>query len=109
MTLAIPAHKRGQCFVLTINLYDAETKEAILDATTRIKSQIRNAKDELIAELIVTPSVTDGVYVLTAADTSTWIPGETLYMDVRYEDINKVPWYSETIEFKVFKEVTRLP
>lgn len=96
--------KRGDTFAFYANLTDSTGTPVDIEAS-KIKCQVRDRRDVLIAELSVTATETEGKYLLTTQhDTEDW-PVETLYMDIQITDGDAVN-SSETINFIVEKDIT---
>lgn len=75
-----------------------------------LRSQIRNARDGLLAELSVTLTTpAEGRYSLTAAlgATATWSPGSA-EMDIEYEDPAGLVQSTETVPVLILRDVTRV-
>lgn len=98
--------KRGDTFALGVRLKD-ETGQPLILTVDKLKSQIRDSSDNLIADLVITinPSA-EGLYTFTASDTSTWTPNTTLYLDVEMNIDGQIR-SSQTVQIYVDKDITR--
>jgi len=74
---------------------------------SNLRSQIRNIKDALIAEITITETDVPGDYLFTvpATETSFWVPGKYT-CDIQFTDVDFVE-SSNTFEVVVEKDVTR--
>ena len=97
-------HKRGDSFVLTIEL----TKEdgSVIDLPMQdLKSEIRAKNNRLISEVEILQTYTPGSYILQVLDTSEWPLGE-IYMDVKMREEN-VKTSTDTLIIPVVRDITK--
>lgn len=73
----------------------------------KLKSQLRNQKDVLLAEFDITETVVPGDYLfkVDATETALWITG-TYNCDIQFKD-GDIVQSSETFQVSVVKDVTR--
>lgn len=101
----LPTTKTGDTFAFIATIKD-EAGVPIVGKAHLLKSQVRNYKDELIAELIISETETPGNYLFKALDTADWPLNEELRTDIQYTD-NEIVTSSETIMIPMAKDVTR--
>ena len=102
--------KRGDTFAFFANMTD-ESGDPLITDVANIKSQIRDASDNLISDLSVATTETSGTYLFTASSTDNWpteLWGDTrLLMDIEINIEGQVN-SSDTIDVMVAKDVTRV-
>lgn len=98
--------KRGDTLSFILRRIDEEGEPQI-GIASKLKSQIRNRKDVLITEFIITETTDlgDYLFVVPANITSSLDVG-TYYFDVEYTD-NDIVSSSKTEEIQVVKDITR--
>ena len=75
--------KRGDSFILTAAATDESDVAQSITGWT-IRCQIRDKRDNLISEAVVTvTNAAGGLYKMVVSDTTDW-PLETLYADIEY-------------------------
>ena len=97
-TILLPEIKRGQTFLLTINVNDTSVQ------LSELKSQIRDGKNNLIAELQIEAEPAPSTFTLSAINTTSW-PLGSLFMDIRRTTPEQI-YYSKTLVVPVIKGVT---
>ena len=95
--------KRGDTFAFYANITD-EAGAALITDTMYLRSQVRDTKNKLIAELVIAPTDIGGRYLFTAAETNTW-PVSKLLMDIEINNDGQIS-SSQTVEISVLKDVT---
>ena len=99
-------HKRGDTFQYDCVLREKKNGPAIDISGWQIRSQLRDLKDTLICEFVITVlNPLAGHYQLSVADTRTWQPG-TAAMDIEYRDAQGVIRSSETLNVLILKDET---
>lgn len=98
--------KKGDTLAFIVKRTDKDGTPLTGDAA-KLRSQLRNNKDVLIAEMNITETEVLGSYLfqVSAAETALWDTG-TYVFDIQYKDGDLVK-SSETFQVKVEKDVTR--
>ncbi|HWO99761.1 MAG TPA: hypothetical protein VNL74_03955 [Methylococcus sp.] len=99
--------KRGDSLVLDCTARESVRGPAIDLSGWTIRSQIRDRRDALLADL--SAAILDaaaGSFRLTGPATSTWAPG-SYRMDIEYTDPGGRVVSTETLEVRVIEDVTR--
>ena len=98
--------KKGDTLAFIVKRSDKEGNPLTGDAA-KLRSQLRNNKDVLIAEMTITETEVPGSYLfqVDATKTATMDVG-TYVFDIQYKDGNLVK-SSETFQVRVEKDVTR--
>jgi hypothetical protein len=106
MTGTLLRHKRGDTFQYDCVLREKKNGPAIDITGWHLRSQLRDLKDVLICEFVITLlEATGGHYRLSAADTRDWPPGNAA-MDIEYRDIEGVIRSTETLNVQILKDET---
>lgn len=100
--------KRGDTFAFYADIKDNDGSPLVTNIGN-IRSQIRDTSYQLVTELKVTATGTNGRYLFKADSTDTWPNytwGEnTLLMDIELSIDGSIS-SSDTVEIKVIKDVT---
>lgn len=98
--------KRGDTLSFVVRR-KTETGEPMTGEALKLKSQIRDKFDKLVAVFTITETEIPGDYLLVVpAENTKAFPLGTVYFDVEYRDGNIVT-SSDTMEIAVTKDVTR--
>lgn len=103
--------KRGDTFAFCAQLTDTNG-DPLLDAENKLRSQVRTAKDVLLAELTITAYtnpitqlLVEGAYVfISVEDTSDWPTGK-VYFDIQYTN-NNIVVSTETVFITIVADIT---
>lgn len=101
--------KRGDSLVLDCQVLTTDGVTPLDLTGWLIRSQVRNVKEGLLADLTVTiTGAEEGRYSLAAAAsvTATWSPGPA-EMDIEYEDPQGLVQSTETLPVQIQRDVTR--
>jgi len=98
-------HKRGDSFVLTLELFDYNDVPLTLDVDS-LKSQVRAKNNRLIDEVLITQTETAGLYIFQVQDTTEW-PIADLYMDVKIIKTDGIS-STDTLVIPVVRDITRV-
>ena len=101
--------KRGDSLALDCQALTADGVTPLDLTGWLIRSQVRNAREGLLADLTVTiTAAEEGRYHLAAAAsvTATWTPGQA-EMDIEYEDPQGLVQSTETLPLQIQRDVTR--
>lgn len=104
--LTVITHKRGDTLSPTCNYYEADGKTPASLVGVTIRSQIRDADDNLVHAFVV--QVTDaaaGEYVLGGLNTATLALGDYLW-DIEYSQNGAID-HTDTVQLKLVKTVTQ--
>lgn len=96
--------KRGETFAFYANITD-DAGTPISGMADKLRSQVRNSLDELIAELTVSETQVSGQYLFETGPTDAWPVGD-LYIDIRKDNGGRIT-SSPTFKIIVEREVTR--
>lgn len=103
--LSIDPIKQGDTFQLN-GIFKIDGVATSLDLYT-IKSQVRDSRDNLIAELSVTKDPSNTGYFSLSAGEIDWKPA-TYYCDIEFVDDDDFVRSSETFLIPVVKEITHV-
>jgi len=108
--LSLGTFKRGDTFRFYNDITD-ENGIAIIGAASKLKSQLRDSFETLIADLVITEdAVTAGRYYFSlpdTVDTNSW-PISVFFLDVQYTSDDGTVMTSETVSVSVVKDVTHI-
>ena len=96
--------KRGDTFIFSVNLMDADDKPLLID-TQNIKSQVRTPGGSLVADLTIQNGENDGEYILSHSDNSLWPIGWN-HCDIQLT-VDGYINSSETFAVIIVEDVTR--
>lgn len=98
--------KRGDTFAYIAIIKDEVTDVIQPGIADKLRCQIRNSKDELLADAHIRETEIPGHYLVSvsALITSLW-PIETLFLDIQYSESDVVE-STETVTFRVVKDIT---
>ncbi len=101
--MSVPTIKKGNTFAFTAVFDD---NGPVTGIANKLKAQVRDPFDKLLAELQISETGTQGTYLFRAEqNTEDWPIGQLL-CDIQYSE-NDVVTSSETFYFNVVKDVTR--
>jgi hypothetical protein len=96
--------KRGDTFQLNGTYKEDGVAQPL---PSGIRSQLRDATDALVCELtVLRTNAPAGLYALTCADTSAWVPGRPLYGDVQFTNTSGAVVSMASFMVNVIKDQT---
>jgi len=98
--------KQGDTFGYPFSMADS-AGNPITGIAGKLKSQIRDVRDNIISETTITETSTPGTYLLTAVENSAQWPIAGCVTDIRYTDSQGMSDSIKTIGIRLAKEVSR--
>ena len=97
--------KIGNTFSFYANIKDPKTNLPLIGKASKLKSQIRDHLDNLMAELTITETDTQGQYLFSTNATDNWDIG-ICNVDIKYEE-NGIRSSTDTFQVTIIPSVTK--
>ena len=97
--------KIGDTFSFYANIKDPRTNLPLIGKASKLKSQIRDHLDNLMGDLTITETTTQGQYFLSTNATTDWDIG-ICNIDIRYEE-NGIRSSTDTFQVTIIPSVTK--
>jgi hypothetical protein len=99
--------KRGDGFSFSASITDKATGDPLTGAAADLKCQGKyEYDDDVLVDMVITETATEGTYLFAAPDTSEWVPGVNVEFDIQYQPAGAKPSSSKTFTVTVERDVT---